>query len=64
MGVCDLGVTFDLSSVRIFSTAILERYIFCDKDRLITETDYYMYFDITVSSPLAAMLQLINFTTS
>ena len=36
----DLGVTIDLGSARIFSTAIYEAYLFCYKDIWIAANDY------------------------
>ena len=55
MSWCDPGV-------RLFSTAILETYLSYHKDIRIAATDHYMYiyFYLSLQSPLTAVLQLIQ----
>ena len=54
------GVTFDLGSARMTSTATFKTYFSCHKATWIATTDYYMYLYLIVVSPLTAILQLIN----
>ena len=42
MSYCDLSLTFDLHSVRLFSTVIIETYFSCDNDIWIAANDYYL----------------------
>ena len=56
------GVTFNFGSAKVCSPAIFETSFSCNKDIWIAATDYYMHFYIIVFFPLAAIIQLINFT--
>ena len=58
------GVTFDLGSARMFSTAISETHCSYHKDMWFVATNDYMYFHLTVLFPLTDIFQLINFTAS
>ena len=58
------GLTFNFGRAKVCSPAIFETCFSYDKDIWIAATDYYVYFYITVLFPLAAILQLINFTAS
>ena len=42
MSYCDLSLTFDLDSVKMFSTVIFETYFLYDNDIWIAATDYYL----------------------
>ena len=54
---CDLGLSSDRGSARMFSTAIYETYLnfSYDKDVLIAASDS-MFFHLIMLSPLAAIL--------
>ena len=43
MSYCDLNLTFDLDSVKMFSTVIFQTYFSHDNDILIAATDYYLH---------------------
>ena len=58
------GVTFNLGSAKVCSSAIFETYFSYDKDIWIAAIVYYMHFYIIVPFSLTAILQLINFTAS
>ena len=58
------GVTFNFGSDKVCSHAIFETCYSYDKDIWIAETDYYMYFYITVLFQFTDILQLIHFTAS
>ena len=57
---CNLDVTFDLGSVRMFSTAIFGTSFPNYKDTWISSTDSCMYFYKIVLSSLTVTLKLIN----
>ena len=40
---CDLSLTFDLDSVKMFCTVIFETYFPFDNDIWIAATDYYLH---------------------
>ena len=56
----DIGVAFNIDLARIFSTVTFETYFSRCKAIWITVTDYYIYFNQIVVSPLIAIHQLIN----
>ena len=57
-------VTFNFSSVKVWSSAMFETSFPYDKDIWIAATDYYMHFYIIMLFPFTAILQLISFTAS
>ena len=60
---CDFGVMFNFGFAEMFSAAIFETCLY-HKDAWIAVIKYYMYFCLTVQSPLKAILQLRNFAFS
>ena len=57
-------VTFNFSSAKVCSAAIIQTSFSYDKDIWIARTDFYMRFYIIVLFPFTAILLLINFTAS
>ena len=57
---CNLGMTFDLGSARIFS-ATLETYFY---HKAIWTAETCIYFYLIVFSPLITLLQFINTSRS
>ena len=55
MSVCPC-VTFNLGSVRMFSTAISKTYVSCHKNLWIAATNYNMYLHRILLSPLTTLL--------
>ena len=58
------GVTFNLGSDKVCSSAIVQTSFSYDKDIWIAAADYCMNFYIIVLFPLTAILRLRNFTAS
>ena len=56
---CDLYMTFDLGSAKMFSSSIFETYSPMTKIYGMLQLNYLMYFYLIVTSTLTPILQLI-----
>ena len=63
MSYCDLSLTFDPDSVKMFSTVLFEIYFLYDNDIWIAATGYYLLqgdiIFITVCLSLSRILQIL-----
>ena len=64
MVIYNIVVTFDRSSARMFSTAMLETYLSYHRTVWIAAADYYMYLHLIVLLQLTAILQFTIVTAS